>query len=384
MNWSSLADTRVGNCSVVVVCGSGGVGKTTTSAALGMSLACAPGKNVLVLTVDPARRLATALGLERIGAEPVAISTRQRLQAGIEGEGGLAVAMLDPKSVWDRVIDQYSPSQEVADRIMSSRIYEGISSAFVGSQEYVGMEALYELYHAHEFDQIILDTPPSRSALDFLDAPQQFSDFVGARLLSWLAAPSRIGLRAMNFAATPLLRAVDRLLGGEMVQEMAVFIRDIQSLYSGIQQRSRDVYDLMRSPETAFLLVTTPEQRTMAEASYFQRRLKEHGMPLSGVVVNRVLPDFGHVDEATSLAETLVERGTGSGTADAAATGRVAAAEGYLAFAGMLSQQTEASRLLDRFGVPLVAVPWGIPDIASMDAVARVALSLGAIPARTS
>jgi anion-transporting ArsA/GET3 family ATPase len=298
---------QLGGLEVVVCCGSGGVGKTTVSAALGLALVAELDRRVLVLTVDPARRLATALGLGRMGAEPVPVPAARLRRAGIQPKGELVAAMLDMKSAWDLMVERHAPNRESAERILANRFYQGISNAFVGSQDWMAMETLYELHAGREYDTVVIDTPPSRNALDFLEAPNRLSDFVGARLLSWLAGPSRLGWRAINVAAAPFARMADRLIGAEVLSELAVFVREIQGLYGGVQERAAEVYTLLRSPRTGFVVVTTLEPEPFAEAEYFCARLRDYRMPLRAVAVNRILPEalldrFG-VAAATTLSE---------------------------------------------------------------------------------
>jgi anion-transporting ArsA/GET3 family ATPase len=293
--------------SVVIAAGSGGVGKTTVSAALAIALVERYDKRVMVLTVDPAKRLATALGLHEMGIDPVVVSRARLRRAGITPRGELVAAMLDMKSSWDRLIERQAPSRESAERILGNPFYKGISDAFVGSHEFIAMETLYELWAAKEYDVVVVDTPPSRNALDFLDAPTRMSDFVGGRLLSWLALPMRVGFRGFNFAATPFLRMADRLLGAEVLMDLAAFVREIQGLYGGVQKRAAAVYRLLRSDECGFAVVTTLEPQPFAEAEYFSQRLREYRMPLRALIVNRVLPpallDKGATAAATALAE---------------------------------------------------------------------------------
>lgn len=301
---------RLRELEVIVCAGSGGVGKTTISAALAMAVAAAGDKRVLVLTVDPARRLATALGLQGLGSEPVEVP-RQRLRAaGLPARGHLVAAQLDMKSAWDRLIERFAPDAKTAQRILANPFYQRISDAFVGSQEYAAMDTLYELHQEGEYDCVVVDTPPSRNALDFLEAPNRLSDYVGARLLSWLAGPSGIGLRAMNFAAAPFLRLADRLIGGELLAEVSDFVRQLQLLYGGVQRRARDVYRLLRSPAVGFIVVTTLDAAPFAEAEFFATKLREFSMPLRGVVVNRVLPDELRDAGAAQVAMALDEDAT--------------------------------------------------------------------------
>ena len=299
--------SRLEPLEVIICCGSGGVGKTTVSAALGLALAQRSTRRVLVLTVDPARRLATALGLKEIGTEPVTVPRARLRRAGIDLQGELVAAMLDMKVTFDRMVTKLAPTRRDAQRILDNRFYQGISDSFIGSHEYMAMEALYELHEAGEYDTLIIDTPPSRNALDFLEAPNRLSDFVGARLLSWLSGPTRFGFRAVNFAAAPFLRMADRLLGADVLTEVGEFVSDLQTIYGGVQQRARDVYKLLRSQRTGFVVVTTLEPSPFAEAEYFCVRLREYRMPLRGVVVNRTWPASLRDRKALATATALTE-----------------------------------------------------------------------------
>jgi anion-transporting ArsA/GET3 family ATPase len=303
---ASLAE-QLGSLEVVVCCGSGGVGKTTVSAALGIAMVAELDRRVLVLTVDPARRLATALGIGKMGVEPVPVPAARLRKAGIQPRGELVAAMLDMKSAWDLMVERHAPNRESAERILANRFYQGISNAFVGSQDWMALETLYELHAGGEYDTVVIDTPPSRNALDFLEAPNRLSDFVGARLLSWLARPSRLGWRAINVAAAPFARMADRLIGAEVLGELAVFVREIQGLYGGIQERATEVYRLLRSPRTGFVVVTTLDPEPFAEAEFFCARLRDYRMPLRAVAVNRVLPDALTDRSGIAAATTLCE-----------------------------------------------------------------------------
>jgi anion-transporting ArsA/GET3 family ATPase len=373
----------LGKLEVVVCCGSGGVGKTTVSAALATTIACNDSKRVLVVTVDPARRLARALGMSGIGADPVPVSAARLRRAGLHLRGELWVAMLDQKSAWDAMVERYAPNRDVARRILANRFYQGISDSFVGSHEYMAMESLYELHEAGEYDCVVVDTPPSRSALDFLEAPARLSDFVGARLLTWLARPSRFGFRAMNFAASPLLRIGDRLLGGDVLGELGDFVEDLQTLYGGVQQRARAVSRLLRSARVGFVVVTTLEPAAFAEAEFFILKLREFSMTLRAVVVNRVLPAYLLDDSALELARSLAEsRGA------AAELGRAldlsvdqpslaAAARSFTLLAELARrdhrQQPRLARAID---VPSVLVPLIPEQVRDLEGLARLSRML--------
>lgn len=365
---------------VIVCCGSGGVGKTTVSAALGMGVVSAHARRVLVLTIDPAKRLATALGLSTIGTRPVLIADGRLREAGLPPRGELFAAMLDTKSEWDRVVERYAPNAQVRDRIRRNRFYRGISEAFIGSNEYMALEALFDFHASGRYDFIVVDTPPSRSALDFLQAPDRLTDFVSARLLSWLAGPSRIGWRAMNLAATPFLRIADRLLGGEVLQELGAFARDIQGLYEGVRKRAAAVNDLLRSRETAFTVITTLEPEPFAEAEFFSRKLREYSMPLRAVVINRVLPEVLRDPGATAAASALMEDG---GVADwlGSELGRPVPLEAahrlgetFLALHRLAERNAVQEARLGRLGrVPVARLPLAGREVSDLEALGQLA-----------
>ena len=371
---------RLGNLEVIICAGSGGVGKTTISAALAMAIAASKDKRVLVLTVDPAKRLATAMGLRGIGTDPVEIPRSRLRAAGLPPRGQVVAAQLDMKSAWDRLIERVAPDERTAKRILENRFYQRISDAFVGSQEYAAMEALYELHEAGEYDCLVVDTPPSRNALDFLEAPNRLSDYVGARLLSWLAGPSGIGFRAMNFAATPFVRLADRLLGGDVLAEVSDFVRQLQQLYGGVQRRARDVYRLLRSPKVGFVVVTSLDPGPFAEAEFFCTKLREFSMPLRAIVVNRVLPDSLRSTAAATAAATLQEDPKVAAwlsselgervTADAVRTiGSV-----FTMFHALAQRDARQLARLERLGdVPVSRIPLFTDDVGELDGLVRIA-----------
>lgn len=371
---------RLAGHQVIVCCGSGGVGKTTVSAALGVAIAAARDTPVLVLTIDPARRLATALGLGSIGTRPVTIPPARLRRAGVAPRGELAAAMLDAKSEWDRLVERHARSPQVRDRILANRFYQGISTAFAGSQEYVALEAVYDLHASGRYGCIVVDTPPSRSALDFLEAPDRLTDFVSARLLAWLAGPSRIGLRAMGFAATPFLRMADRLLGGEVLEELGAFVRDVEGLYEGVRPRAAAMYDLLRSPKTAFTIVTTLDPQPFAEAEFFCAKLREYSIPLRAVVVNRVLPDSllepGAVAAATTLAGDPGVAAWMSAELDEPVPPPVPRRLGqaFLALHALAARQVAQVGRLGGLGrVPVVRLPLADREISDLESLGQLA-----------
>ncbi|MFN2451995.1 MAG: ArsA family ATPase [Candidatus Dormibacteria bacterium] len=369
---------------VVVCCGSGGVGKTTVSAALGIALVAARPQRVMVLTVDPARRLASALGLRQVGTEPTVVAPALLRRAGVEPQGELVCAMLDMKTTWDRMIERYAPNREARQRILASPFYRGISEAFIGSHDYMAMEALYELHTSGEYDVLVIDTPPSRNALDFLEAPNHLVDFVGGRLLSWLARPSRLGWRAFNVAASPFLRMADRLLGADMLSELGTFVADVQGMYAGVQARAQAVYDLLRSPQSGFVVVTTLEPAAFAEGEFFARTLRDYSMPLRGVVVNRILPESLRDPAARALAHRLIDDSDsvrrwsaklGGGLTSGAAR---LAGEAHLALEQRAERDAaQLGRLEKLAGAGAVRVPLVERDVADLAGLAAIAGRLG-------
>jgi anion-transporting ArsA/GET3 family ATPase len=271
---------------IIVVCGAGGVGKTTTSAAL--ALDAARERKTIVVTIDPAKRLASALGLEAgLGHLESAVD--------IPGESGsLHAAMLDMKSAWDGLVDRYAPTRAKAEHIKSNRIYRGVSEQFIGSQGYMAMERLADLHERGDYELIVIDTPPTRSALDFLEAPNRMTDFIGGSLLRWMAKPyaaaGKFGMRAFNFTASPFLRIADRVLGSQVLEDLSALVLDFQSMYDGFKERAEGVLELLSSPAAGFVVVTTLEGAPVQEAGFFIDRLTDERLPLAGVVANKVVP----------------------------------------------------------------------------------------------
>ena len=256
MNVSEAADGKfaellalVGGKSVIVCCGSGGTGKTTVSAAIGLAGA-AQGRKTCVVTIDPARRLADALGLESLDNTP------RRIAGDWSGE--LSAVMLDAKGTFDELIARYSQSSEQADRILQNRLYRNLTSALSGTQEYMAMEKLYELHSDGGFDLVVVDTPPTRHALDFLDAPRRLYSFLENRVFRLLLMPTRAYMKAMTFAAQALLRTISKVAGSEIVEDAMAFFRAFEGMEEGFRERARRVEDLLANPGTAFVLVVAP------------------------------------------------------------------------------------------------------------------------------
>jgi anion-transporting ArsA/GET3 family ATPase len=286
----SLADLLSAK-EMVVVCGSGGTGKTTVAAALGAQASVALGGRVLVLTVDPARRLATALGLGAFGNTAVRVGLDAFADAGIAAEdvrGELWVAMLDTKAGWDELIRRHAPDAALRDQVLANPLYRNITGRFVNSHDYIAMEQLHELHASGKYDLVIIDTPPSRNALDLLDAPGRMREFFGSRLLKWLTVPYRS--RLFTMASKPFYQVADRVLGSRFLQDIAEFFILFQTMEAGFVARAREVERLLVDDRTTFVVVSTLEAAPAREAHYLADELRRRRMPLGAVVINRTLP----------------------------------------------------------------------------------------------
>ncbi|HEV2754788.1 MAG TPA: ArsA-related P-loop ATPase [Actinomycetota bacterium] len=281
---------------VVVCAGAGGVGKTTTAAAIALKAAL-EGKRAAVLTIDPARRLASSLGLKELSNEPMKVSARKFSAVGLKPKGELHALMLDTKTTFDRVVHRYAPTPEQAERIIANRFYRNISSTLSGTQEYMAMEKLYELHAEGGFDVVVIDTPPTRNALDFLDAPQRMNEFFDSRVLRWFLLPyMKAGggiMRVANVAAGAFLRIVKRIVGTEVLEDTAEFFGNLEGMYDGFKQRAREVSELLQSDATSFVIVTSPAEDSVTEATFFAERLNDSHLPFGALVVNRVHPKIG-------------------------------------------------------------------------------------------
>ena len=302
-------DNLLASREMILVAGSGGVGKTTIAAALGIAAASRQKGRVLVLTVDPARRLATALGLDEFGNTPVRIDPSAFADAGVKVRGELWVAMLDTKAGWDELITRHAPDAEIRDAVLANPLYENITSRFVHSHEYLAMEQLHDLHARGEFDLVIVDTPPSRNALSILDAPSRMVEFFGSRLLRWLTVPYRS--RLFTVASKPFYQIADRVLGSRFLQDIADFFVLFQAMESGFVRRAREVEALLVDPRTAFVVVTTLETAPSHEARFRARSLVERDMCLGAIVANRVLPEELAGSEAADSAAELLDQASG-------------------------------------------------------------------------
>jgi anion-transporting ArsA/GET3 family ATPase len=270
---------------IIVCCGSGGVGKTTTAAAVGLR-AAERGRHVVVLTVDPARRLAQSMGLSDLDNTP-----RPVPGVGVTEGGSLHAMMLDMKRTFDEIVEAHADPDR-ATQILANPFYQSLSSSFAGTQEYMAMEKLGQLRRADEWDLIVVDTPPSRSALDFLDAPQRLARFLDGKLLRLLTAPAKIGgrayLRVLNAGFGMVTGVLTKILGAQVLRDVQTFVTALDTMFGGFRERADYTYQLLRAPGTAFLVVAAPEADALREASYFVERLAAERMPLAGLLLNRV------------------------------------------------------------------------------------------------
>ncbi|MCW2798447.1 MAG: arsenite efflux ATP-binding protein ArsA [Nocardioides sp.] len=297
-----LDDRRTG---IIVCCGSGGVGKTTTSAALALRGA-ERGRKVVVLTIDPARRLAQSMGIEALDNTP-------RPVAGVSQKSGgtLDAMMLDMKRTFDEVVESQA-TPEKARQILENPFYIALSSSFAGTQEYMAMEKLGQIHADAQrdgtYDLIVVDTPPSRSALDFLDAPERLSSFLDGRFIRLMLAPARGPARLMTAGLSLITNALSRILGAQVLRDLQTFVAALDTVFGGFRQRAQKTYALLQADKTAFLVVAAPEPDALREAAYFVERLNEDRMPLAGLIVNRASPvpeGTLSADEAMTAAERL-------------------------------------------------------------------------------
>ena len=275
----------VENRSVVITCGSGGVGKTTVAAAFALE-AARRGRRACVVTIDPAKRLADALGLDTLTNAPRQIEGRW--------SGELWALMLDAKGTFDDLVHRYAASPEQAEGILANRIYRNLTGALSGTQEYMAMEKLYELVEDDAYEIVVVDTPPSRNAVDFLEAPRRLTRFLGHRLFQLLLMPTRVYLRAVSVATQALLRTISKVAGADIVEDAIAFFQAFEGMEEGFRQRADHMRRLLARRTTAFLLVTSPRADTVDEAGWFADKLNESGLAVEGLVVNRVHPSFSH------------------------------------------------------------------------------------------
>jgi anion-transporting ArsA/GET3 family ATPase len=292
-------ETVLAGRDICVCAGAGGVGKTSTSAAIALG-AAARGRKVAVLTIDPAKRLANALGLEQLGNEP-------RRVAGIEGPGELWAMMLDAKRTFDDLVETYASDERTRDAVLSNRIYQELSSAVSGSQEYMAMEKLYELHAAGGYDLLVLDTPPTRNALDFLDAPERLHRFIDSRSLRFFLSP---GLRVLGRGSGVLFAVLQRVTGIDLLRDLSEFFASFGDMSEGFKARAERVNELLGSDAATFVLVASPRTDAIDDAIFFHGQLRQRGMPFGGAIVNRFhdLTGGNRIDLEKALGVELAAR----------------------------------------------------------------------------
>jgi anion-transporting ArsA/GET3 family ATPase len=354
----SLGDL-VASAGILVCCGSGGVGKTTTAAALALEGA-AQGRRSVVVTIDPAKRLADTLGIASL------TNTPSRIEGDWPGE--LWAMMLDTKSTFDDLVAKHSADADQARRILDNRFYRNISSALSGTQEYMAGEKLYELHEEDHFDLVVVDTPPTRHALDFVDASRRLTNFLDHRLYRLLMSPSRAYLRAVNLAAQAFVRTVSKVVGGEVLDDALAFFSAFEGMEGGFRDRAERVQALLSDDATAFILVTSPRADTVAEATFFASKLEESGISVASLILNRMHPRFGtgRPDADRARARTYAGSDLGSLYANLGDLRAIADGEEE-ALAGLSARVSGAS---------VVRVPFLADDVHDLDSLAHIATHL--------
>jgi anion-transporting ArsA/GET3 family ATPase len=366
---------------IVISCGSGGVGKTTTAAAAAAMAAVKHGGKVLVLTVDPAKRLANALGLEGFGNVEKQVPLEEFTKAGVNPRGQLWAAMLDTKQSWDDLVRRHAPDRVTAARILDNPLYNNITGRFVQSHEYIAVERLYEMHSEGEYDLIVVDTPPTRNALDFLDAPERMADFFSSRLLRLLTVPYKS--RLINFASKPFYSVADRILGSQFLEDIAEFFILFQTMGPGFVDRAKAVTRLLHDRRTTFVVVTTLEAAPAHEAEFFIHTLADRKYHLGAVVFNKVLPGYlrDPRGEAARLAERLETRAAEVASdlaseveVDESQLHRVLTevAENFLRFQLVAQREAEQEASLARVPDVCASVPYFESDIFDMGGLVQL------------
>jgi anion-transporting ArsA/GET3 family ATPase len=348
------------------------VGKTTVAAALGLSRALAGGK-VLVCTIDPARRLANALGLEALGNAETPVPAQAFAEAALAPRGRLFAMMLDVKRTWDDLVARHAPDAERRERIYGNRLYRQLSSALAGSQEFMAMEKLYELATERDYDLVVLDTPPTAHAMEFLDAPERILDFLGNETARAILSPAlhagRLGLRLFQLGGSWVARKLARFTGAEALRDLADFLAAFHGMYEGFERRAAAVRALLSAPGVGFVLVSSAAPAAVDEALVFHQRLREEGKAVAAVVANRVTSSLwstGPLPDEAALGEAL----RGRGRADLAARLARTLLEHE---AGARGDSREVARLLAAVDAPAAVVPRFDVDLHDLAGLARLA-----------
>ena len=289
-------ESVVAQSHVIVCCGSGGVGKTTTAAVIALHAAL-QGRKTVVVTIDPARRLADALGLDGLTNEPAQIPGLP------EGSGEMWAMMLDTKATFDGLVRRYASDSKQTEQILENSFYRNISTSLSGTQEYMASEKLYELAIESDYDLVVVDTPPTRNALDFLEAPRRLAKFLDHRIYKVLMLPTRGIVKAVNVAAQTLLRSISKVVGTEVIADAIAFFGAFEGMEQGFKERAAEVDSLLSQPDTAFILIASPHADTMAEAQFFAARLRELKITVRALIINRMQPRFGDNHSPEDLAE---------------------------------------------------------------------------------
>jgi len=371
---------------IVVCVGSGGVGKTTTAASLALA-AARLGRRVLVLTIDPAKRLANALGLPSLGHDVQEVPP-EKLALG-EGRvpatnGHLFAMMLDQKRAFDEMVARYSPDPVAHQRILNNPIYQQISARLAGSHEYAAMSKLYDIAQENRYDLIVLDTPPTANALDFLDAPERLVGAIDSPAIDWLVKPyssgGRFSLKAVGIGAAFVLRRLARFVGSQFLEDMARFFVEFNAMMGGFKERATQVFDILRSPDVAFVLVSSAEPLSIDEAIYFNDRLVQSKMPLGGFVVNRVHLPLVAAESREALLVDLAARPQLAAFTDEERLQLAADLERthseYQALASIDAREIARLRARAVGGLPLVEVPFFDRDVYDVDGLSAMVQSL--------
>jgi anion-transporting ArsA/GET3 family ATPase len=377
---------------IAIFCGPGGVGKTSVAAAAAAGAAARLGGKVLVVTVDPARRLADALGVTGLGNREREVPAKQLVAAGIQPRGGLWAAMLDTKQSWDDLVLRHAPDEETAYRILENRLYDNITARFVQSHDYIAMERLHEIHRSGVYDLIVVDTPPSRNAMDFIEAPRRMAEFFGSRLLRWLTMPYRLGgrrgARMVTLASRPFYQVADRILGSQFLEDIAEFFLNFQSMYGGFVERARAVERLLRDRRTTFVVVSTLEPAPVREAEFFVSALAERHLHLGALVLNKTLPDYLLGADGEAAARVLCRDSEGAARAVARGRGGVpqdksldpptvsrvlhTVGESFLNFSVVAKREAELRAELAAAPDLVLSVPYFEADVHDLAGLARM------------